>query len=195
MRSLVVIWMETSTSSAGIRISFLQMMWNLLHTKVKWPFFLWTNLKFLFQNKNVLQVKMIGLFVSFSYFGEKLQLDYNYSGQSAKPQDKITEEDLAKYFANYDRRKVGQLDHLFNKWADAKGINSKYCKLIASIFNIAIDSAKTGMSRYIPNSCQTINVLSPNRDTFRTMTIFTIKITLVLSLSNHELRSSWKWQL
>ena len=65
-------------------------------------------------------------------------------GQSAKPQDKISHTDLMKYFVNYDRRKVGQLDGLFNKWADAKGINSKYCKLIAGIWNIAIDSAKTG---------------------------------------------------
>ena len=51
---------------------------------------------------------------------------------------------MIQYFVNYDRRMVGLLDSLFNKWADSKGI-SKECRLIATYFNTAIDSAKTGI--------------------------------------------------
>ena len=62
----------------------------------------------------------------------------------------ITREDFLKYFARYSNSDVSKLDGLFDRWADARGVNSPECKLVAALFSRAIDAAKTGEKVRIP---------------------------------------------
>ena len=67
-----------------------------------------------------------------------------YPAAKPKRKDNITRADCVRYFSRYSNATVGKLDHLFECWADAKGVDSSECEAIAALFSRAIDAAKTG---------------------------------------------------
>ena len=88
---------------------------------------------------------------------------------AAKPKKKLTNptrEDFLKYFARYSNSTVSRLNTLFDRWADAEGINSTQCKMVAALFSRAIDAAKTGERVFIPPNILEAPVNDDNSDKF-----------------------------
>ena len=88
---------------------------------------------------------------------------------AAKPKKRtnhLSREDFLKHFARYSNSTVSKLDALFDRWADAEGINSQQCKIVAALFARAIDAAKTGERVQIPSNILDAPMKDDNSDKF-----------------------------
>ena len=94
-------------------------------------------------------------FSHFPHFAISVNRIILFAGSEGISRAKIGHEDLRKHFVDYNPHMLGKLDKLHWMWADARGVASQECKLIAKLFNEAVDSAKTGYFEFmiVTSSC------------------------------------------